>query len=133
MGCVQVKAGFVRLLSLNRPEWQWALPGSIASAGLGVMMPAFGLALAKITGVYYNPDHAQQKHTVQTWCIVFAAVGAAMMLCGVVQQFSLTLMGQKLTRRLRVLLMAALLKQVNGHCLTCSRQKEFAYQSGLPG
>lgn len=49
---------------------------------------------------------------VQTWCIVFAAVGAGTMVCGTLQQFAFTLMGQKLTRRLRVLLMKALLKQV---------------------
>jgi hypothetical protein len=35
-----------------------------------------------------------------------------MLLCGTLQQYAFTLMGQKLTRRLRVLLMTALLKQV---------------------
>lgn len=59
-----MKAGFGRLLRMNLPEWYWAILGSAASAGLGVLWPAFGLALAQIVGVYYNPDHEQQKHTV---------------------------------------------------------------------
>ena len=117
--CVQVQAGFGRLLSMNRPEWQWAMLGSAASGGLGVLWPAFALALASIVGVYYNPDHEKQKHTVRTWCIVFAAVGAGTMLCGTLQQYSFTLMGQKLTRRLRVMLMTALLKQVGSQSARC--------------
>ncbi len=86
------------------------------------MMPAFALALSNIIGVFYNPDHAKMKSVIQTWCIVFAAVGGGAMVCGTVQQFSFTLMGQKLTKRLRILLMQALLRQVcydhqhHGHC-----------------
>ena len=128
---VQVQAGFGRLLRMNMPEWHWAVLGSAASAGLGVLWPAFALAMSSILSVYYNPDHEKQKHTIQTWCIVFGAVGAGSMLCSTVQQFAFTLMGQKLTRRLRVLLMTALLKQVNAillwleaPCLCCSCLKQ---------
>lgn len=107
-----MNAGFIRLLGVNRPEWHWAILGSAGSAGLGIMMPAFSLALSNIIGVFYIADHAKMKSTIQTWCIVFAAVGGGALVCGTVQQFSFTLMGQKLTKRLRVLLMQALLRQV---------------------
>ena len=109
---MQVKAGFVRLLGMNRPEWHWAILGSAGSAGLGIMMPAFSLALSNIIGVFFNPDFNKQKSVIQTWCIVFAVVGAGAMLCAILQQYAFTLMGQKLAKRLRVLLMQALLKQV---------------------
>ena len=62
---VQVKAEFIRLLGMNRPEWHWAILGSIGSAGLGIM-PAFALALCNIIGVFYNPDLEEQKSTIQT-------------------------------------------------------------------
>ena len=108
----QVKAGFLRLLRVNRPEWHWAILGSAGSAGMGIMMPAFSLALSNIIGVFFNPDFNKQKSVIRNWCIVFAAVGGLALLCSTVQQFAFTLMGQKLTKRLRVLLMQVLLKQV---------------------
>lgn len=107
-----MKAGFLRLLGMNRPEWHWAILGCIGSAGLGIMMPAFSLALSNIIGVFYNPDFEHQKSTIRTWCLVFAVVGAVALVCGTLQQFAFTLMGQKLARRVRVLLMQALLRQV---------------------
>ena len=116
MVCTQVNAGFIRLLGMNRPEWLWAVVGTAGSAGLGIMYPAFGLALSNIIGVFYNTDHAKMESTVQTWCIVFAAVGGFALICATVQQYALTLMGQRLTKRLRVLLMQALLRQV---CCIC--------------
>ena len=76
------------------------------------MMPAFSLALSNIIGVFYNPDFDQQKSTIRTWCVVFAVVGAVALVCGTLQQFAFTLMGQRLARRVRVLLMQALLRQV---------------------
>ena len=51
---VQVKAGFGRLLALNRPEWLWALLGSLASAGLGVglhTLPCIPLLSCAHTGL----------------------------------------------------------------------------------
>lgn len=112
---LQVKAGFVRLLGMNRPEWHWAILGSIGSGGLGIMMPAFSLALSNIISVFFNPDFHKQQSVIRTWCTVFAVVGALAFACGTVQQYAFTLMGQKLARRIRVLLMQSLLRQV---CLT---------------
>lgn len=107
-----MNAGFIRLLGMNRPEWHWAIVGSASSAGLGIIMPAFALALSNVLGVFYNPDHAKMKSVIQTWCIVFGAVGGGALVCGTLQAYSFTLMGQKLAKRIRLMLMQALLKQV---------------------
>ncbi|KAA6419418.1 MAG: ATP-binding cassette transporter [Trebouxia sp. A1-2] len=110
----KVNAGFIRLLGMNRPEWPWAIVGSASSAGLGVIMPAFALALSNVLGVFYNPDHAKMKSVIQTWCIVFGSVGAGALVCGTLQSYSFSLMGQKLAKRIRLMLMQALLKQEVG-------------------
>lgn len=109
---------------MNRPEWPWAIVGSASSAGLGVIMPAFALALSNVLGVFYNPDHAKMKSVIQTWCIVFGSVGAGALVCGTLQSYSFSLMGQKLAKRIRLMLMQALLKQVCcavlRHAVPCS-------------
>ena len=109
---MQVNAGFVRLLGMNRPEWHWGILGTASSAGLGIMFPAFALALSNIIGVFYDPDYTKMKHTIRNWCIVFAGVGGLSLVCATLQQFCFTLMGQKLAKRLRLMLMQALLRQV---------------------
>eukprot|EP00891_Asterochloris_glomerata_P003655 jgi/Astpho2/3655/e_gw1.00059.3.1_t len=106
-----VKAGYGRLLALNRKEWPFAITGCIGSLGLGVLMPGFALALSHIITVYFNPNFHEMETTITRWCIVFAALGAVAFICAIVQSASFSAMGQKLARRLRVMLMAALFKQ----------------------
>ena len=115
-----MNAGFIRLLGMNRPEWHWAIVGCASSAGLGIIMPAFALALSNVLGVFYNPDHAKMKSVIQTWCIVFGAVGGGALVCGTLQSYSFSLMGQKLAKRIRLMLMQALLKQVCCAVLCCA-------------
>ncbi len=105
---------------MNRPEWHWAIVGCASSAGLGIIMPAFALALSNVLGVFYNPDHAKMKSVIQTWCIVFGAVGGGALVCGTLQSYSFSLMGQKLAKRIRLMLMQALLKQVCCAVLCCA-------------
>ena len=52
-----MKAGYGRLLALNRKEWPFAILGSIGSAGLGILMPAFALALSNILVIYFNTNY----------------------------------------------------------------------------
>ena len=48
---MQVKAGMLRLLKYNAPEWPYAICGMIGSGGVGLVMPAFALALSNVLGV----------------------------------------------------------------------------------
>ena len=64
--CLQVKAGYGRLLALNRKEWPWAITGCLGSLGLGVLMPGFALALSHIITVYFNPNFHEMEVSMCT-------------------------------------------------------------------
>lgn len=49
---------------------------------------------------------------VSKWCIVFAGIGAGAIVMGMLQQYGFGCMGQRLTRRLRVLLFRSMFRQV---------------------
>ena len=49
---------------------------------------------------------------VSEWCIVFAGIGAGAIGMGMLQQYGFGCMGQRLTRRLRVLLFTSMFRQV---------------------
>ncbi len=49
---------------------------------------------------------------VSKWCIVFAGIGAGAIVMGMLQQYGFGCMGQRLTRRLRVLLFTSMFRQV---------------------
>ena len=68
-------------------------------------------ALSSITGAFFSPSRAYLKEQVAIWCGVFAAIGAAALVSGFLQGYCFTLMGARLTRRLRVILIRCLMKQ----------------------
>ncbi|KAK9810283.1 hypothetical protein WJX72_007941 [[Myrmecia] bisecta] len=111
---VMAKAGFWRLLQYNRPELHWAVVGACASAVNGLIMPAFSLCLSGILAVFYTTDYAYMKREVAKWCLVFLGTGTGALLACIFQQYSFGVMGQRLTRRLRGILMAAILHQELG-------------------
>lgn len=47
------------------------------------------------------------------WCIIFACIGAGAIIMGMLQQYGFACMGQRLTRRLRVLLFQSMFRQVS--------------------
>jgi ATP-binding cassette subfamily B (MDR/TAP) protein 1 len=115
--------GFTRLAAINAPEWPFLVIGTLASAALGMQMPAFALAVSNIIAVFFNPDRDYVRSEVSKWCWVFAGAGFGSLVMGVLQQYSFTYMGQKLTRRLRGMLLGAILHQVDPPCEPFSNVK----------
>ena len=75
--CLQ-SASFWRLAQYNRPEWPWALLGTVGSAVQGGIMPAFAVSLSSLIGGFYSPDISYIKHTTTTWCLVLVGESAAL-------------------------------------------------------
>ena len=59
------------------------------------------------------------QRQVSKWCIVFAGIGAGAIVMGMLQQYGFACMGQRLTRRLRVLLFSSMFCQACCHSPPC--------------
>ncbi len=113
--------GYWRLAGYNKPEWPYFVVGAFSSACLGMTMPGFALALSSIIAVFYapvsDPDcagaaaHDCVLNGGAKWALIFTGIGLASMICGILQGYCFGVMGQKLARRLRVILLQCVLKQ----------------------
>ena len=100
-----------RLAQLNRPELPAAIGGFIGSVAMGMLMPVFSLAFSSLIGVFYLTSPDQVVSGAQKWSLVFTGIGFAAFFACILQTYCFNFMGQKLGRRVRVMMMHALLRQ----------------------
>lgn len=107
------KVGFLRLASLSRPELPAAITGILGSIGMGFIYPIFALAFSSLTATFYLPPD-EITSGAQKWSFAFMGVGFGSLFAAWLQSASFQYMGQKLCRRVRILMMQALLRQEVG-------------------
>ncbi|KAG7669217.1 hypothetical protein Ndes2526B_g05515 [Nannochloris sp. 'desiccata'] len=100
-----------RLAQLNRPELPAAIGGFIGSVAMGMLMPVFSLAFSSLIGVFYLTSPDEVESGAQKWSLVFTGIGFAAFFACILQTYCFNFMGQKLGRRVRVMMMQALLRQ----------------------
>jgi len=113
------KAGMGRLLSMNRTEWHLAVVGCLSAAGLGIVMPAFALALSSMIAVFYIDTSTSEGEDLMrreslTWSLIFFSIGAGSFVLTFLSQVCFGVMGARLATRVRLLLFRALLQQEVG-------------------
>jgi ATP-binding cassette subfamily B (MDR/TAP) protein 1 len=136
------KPSMGRLLAMNSKEWYLLVIGIVASAVLGLTMPGFALALSSIIAVFFEPDPKIQEQKSDMWSLIFFGIGVASFIATLAQQASFGIMGAKLSRRIRILLFDALLRQEvgwydrdenNSGALTGALGTDAAYVRGAVG
>jgi ATP-binding cassette subfamily B (MDR/TAP) protein 1 len=100
-----------RLAQLNRPELPAAIFGFIGSVAMGMLMPIFSIAFSSLIGVFYLTSPDEVESGAQKWSLVFTGIGFAAFFACILQTYCFNYMGQKLGRRVRVMMMTALLRQ----------------------
>ncbi|CAI5470840.1 unnamed protein product [Closterium sp. Yama58-4] len=100
-----------RLAMLNRPEWPYAILGSIAAVVHGVLMPFFALILSNIITTFYNPDISQMRRDADFWASMFVVLGASACAAIASQTVLFGVVGYSLIRRVRALCFSAVLRQ----------------------
>jgi ATP-binding cassette, subfamily B (MDR/TAP), member 1 len=100
-----------RLAQLNRPELPAAIFGFLGSVAMGMLMPVFSLAFSSLIGVFYLTAPEEVESGAQKWSLVFTGIGFAAFFACILQTYCFNFMGQKLGRRVRVMMMQALLRQ----------------------
>ncbi|GJP35340.1 hypothetical protein CLOM_g19842 [Closterium sp. NIES-68] len=104
----------MRLASLNKPEWPYALLGTIFAACYGFIIPFFALILSNIITTFYQPDLAKMRSDADFWASLFVVLGASACVTSFLHYTFFGVVGNALIRRVRAMCFAAVLRQEIG-------------------
>ena len=92
------------LMKLNAPEWPYAILGSVGAVLAGMEAPLFALGITHILTAFYAPSGSQIKHEVDRIALIFVGLAALNVPIYLLQHYFYTLMGERLTTRVRLLM-----------------------------
>lgn len=92
------------LLKLNAPEWPYAVLGSVGAVLAGMEAPLFAFGITHILTAFYSPDLSQMRDEIQRVALIFVGVAVITIPIYLLQHYFYTLMGERLTTRIRLLM-----------------------------
>ncbi|CAN6582465.1 unnamed protein product [Malus baccata var. baccata] len=102
------------LVKLNAPEWPYAILGSLGAVLAGMEAPLFALGITHVLTAFYAPSGSQIKHDVDRIALIFVGLAALTVPIYLLQHYFYTLMGERLTARVRLLMFKAILSNEVG-------------------
>ncbi|KAM1012290.1 hypothetical protein ACFX13_043169 [Malus domestica] len=102
------------LVKLNAPEWPYAILGSLGAVLAGMEAPLFALGITHVLTAFYAPSGSQIKHDVDRIALIFVGLAALTVPIYLLQHYFYTLMGERLTTRIRLLMFKAILSNEVG-------------------
>ncbi|KAJ7526699.1 hypothetical protein O6H91_16G018900 [Diphasiastrum complanatum] len=108
------KPSTIRLLKLNFPEWHVAVLGSLGAIMAGVETPLFALAISQVLVIFYFPDKEYIKNEVRKYALIFSGATVVTILIYLLQHYFFGIMGERLTKRVREKMFAAILENEVG-------------------
>lgn len=119
----------IRLFKLHAPDWLWLLIGSIGQALSAIIQPATALVFAEIFNLFTLTDAEKQRNESLKYMGIIFAFGIAAIISNIVQSYSFSLAGSRLTQRIRTLMFKSMLRQEIGfHDLDENRSSILATQ-----
>ncbi|CAJ1972553.1 unnamed protein product [Sphenostylis stenocarpa] len=97
------------LLKLNAPEWPYAILGSVGAVLAGMEAPLFALAITHILTAFYSPQSSKIKQEVDRVAFIFLGVAVITIPIYLLLHYFYTLMGERLTARVRLFMFSAIL------------------------
>ncbi|CAF1209199.1 unnamed protein product [Rotaria sordida] len=102
---------FLRLLSMNSPEWITILIGCIACILNGAAQPLFACLLVKIVEAFKYCSVSERRHHILLTSFLFLLLGVGLFILRFFQYTAFAISGSKLTERIRSKAFACLLRQ----------------------
>lgn len=96
------------LVKLNTPEWPYAVLGSVGAILAGMEAPLFALGITHVLTAFYSRDDSQIKQEIQRVALIFVGLAVVTIPVYLFQQYFYTLMGERLTSRVRLLMFSGL-------------------------
>ncbi|UJR20034.1 hypothetical protein I4U23_023168 [Adineta vaga] len=102
---------FIRLLSMNRPEWFYLVIGSLASILNGIGVLFFAFLVARTIYQFTICEYFERRHRVLTSSLLLASMGLLIWIIRFLQYMAFAISGSKLTRRVRSTAFQCFLRQ----------------------
>ncbi|CAF1074842.1 unnamed protein product [Rotaria sp. Silwood1] len=93
---------FVRLISMNSPEWKIILIGCLACLASGASQSVFAILLSKIIDAFGECDYVKQRRHVFVLSSLLLVIGAVILCIHLIQFIAFAWSGSKLTQRIRI-------------------------------
>ncbi|CDP07374.1 unnamed protein product [Coffea canephora] len=103
-----------QLIKLNAPEWPYAVFGSIGAALAGMEAPLFALGITYILTAFYAQDDTRITQEVHRVSLIFLGIALLNIPIYLLQHYFYTLMGERLTTRVRLRMFSAILSNEIG-------------------
>nr|QNH67930.1 ATP-binding cassette transporter subfamily B member 1-like protein X2 [Brachionus plicatilis] len=120
-----------KLLKLQKPELIWIILGVLGSMCVGIVFPLTGLVFSNIYNVFQSPWDDQIKESLKYMGILFG-IALANLIANLAYNYSISLAGARLTRRVRVHMFESMMRQEIGfHDLDENRSSILATQLSM--
>nr|XP_043620127.1 putative multidrug resistance protein [Erigeron canadensis] len=118
-----------RLMKMNAPEWVTALWGCLGAIGSGAIQPINGYCAGAMINVYFQPDKSTIIKHARRYSFMYLGIGIFNFIISVIQHYNFSVMGEKLTTRVRKRLLEKILtfeigwfdKEENTSAAICAR------------
>lgn len=102
------------LIKLNASEWPFAILGSIGATLAGVEAPLFALGMSHVLTAFYAQDSFRMKQEVRRVSLIFIGIAILNIPIYLLQHYFCTIMGERLTARVRLHMFSAMLRNEVG-------------------
>ncbi|XP_057867002.2 ABC transporter B family member 19 isoform X2 [Cryptomeria japonica] len=114
MGHQSQGSNFYRLWKISLSEWKYAIPGFMGSVLSGFLLPIFSMMISQIARLYYYSDYDLMGRRIAMYALIFAGVGIASFGIHILQHYFLGVMGENLTKWVRIQMFQVILRNEIG-------------------
>jgi len=100
-----------RIWQYTKPDINWIIFGSLASAIKGTIFPGLALVFASMISSWYDSDTDSMRNDSLFWSFFFYGLAVASFLTEGIQKGVFEMIGERLSRRIRADLFRAMLRQ----------------------
>lgn len=105
------KISFKRIMMMTLPDLQWTILGCVGAIGVGAVFPLWGLFLAEVTDVLYQDRPKDIREDSLEYAYIFLGFAAGTFISWIANGLGLGVMGERLTRRLRLMAFEGVLRR----------------------
>ncbi|CAH8332285.1 unnamed protein product [Eruca vesicaria subsp. sativa] len=110
----EAKVTMRRLYSMIRPDWLYAICGTLCAFIAGSLMPLFALGVSHSLVSYYEKGWDTTQNDVKKIAILFCFASAITLIVYTIEHLCFGIMGERLTLRVREKMFLAILKNEMG-------------------